>query len=75
MEKQEWREKRANRTYINQSHAGALETLNDFKLLRNCGFSDESEGRVTGLSAGSDDKLSDVASAADDENLALFGHC
>ena len=68
---------RANITYIHQSHTGALETLNDFRLgrIRNGRFSDESEGRVTGLSAGSDDKLSDVASAADDENLALFGHC
>ena len=77
LEKKKWREMRANSTYIYQSHAGTLETLNDFRLgrIRNGGFSDESEGRVTGPSAGSDDEFSDVSSAADDENLALFGHC
>lgn len=67
---------KTNITYINQSHAGALETLNDFRLgkIWNGGFSDESEGRVTGLGTGNDDGFSDVASAADKENLALFRH-
>ena len=61
-------------THMDQSDAGALETLDDLGLRRiwKGGVSDESEGRVTGLGAGGDNEFSDVSGAADDEDLV--GH-
>ena len=49
LEKKKWPDIRASSTYIDQTNAGALETLDDSRLwrIRNSGFSDESEGRVT----------------------------
>lgn len=56
--------------------AGILETLDEVRLggIGNCSFSDQSEGRMAGLGARFDDEFSDIAGAADDQDLAFFRH-
>lgn len=61
---------------MKKSDAGALKALDYSGLggIRKSSLPHESERRVAGFGTGFNDKLSDVAGTADDQNFALFRH-